>query len=103
MLDTNSLPKHDAILGVELKDDGKTLKDTLVQMKSLVYDLEQLYLDATENNPRFEGGEGTWEVDSPISEFVFTVADDLDGQQRDQALRYGYEIVLKFVRKHWRE
>lgn len=103
MLDTNSLTKHDAILGVSLIDRWKTLEVILVQMKSLVYDLEQLYLDATENDPRFEGGEGRWEVDSPISEFTFTVADDLDEQQTDKALHDGYDLVLKFVQLHWRE
>lgn len=94
-------PLHEAVLDLELSDDGLRMGVTFPQMKGLVYALDVLVASKLENDDRFDGYFGEWEFDAPTTLYEFHLNSSLSESERQTALRHAYSIVLEFIESHW--
>ena len=94
-------PIHEAVLSLELSDDGLTMKVRFPQMKGRVHTLDELVTSKLKNDDRFDGYGGDWEIEAFSTLYEFHLNSGLSEPDRQAALRYAYLIVLEFIESHW--
>lgn len=94
-------PIHEAILNLELSDDGLTMRVRFPQMKGRVYTLDEFVTSKLKNDDRFDGYGGDWEIEAFSTLYEFHLNSGLSEPDRQAALRYAYSIVLEFIESHW--
>lgn len=94
-------PVHEAVLDLELSDNGLTFGVRFPQMKGLIHTLDELVTSELENDDRFDGFGGDWEVDAFSTLYEFHLNPSLSELERQIAFREAYSIVLKFIEIHW--
>ena len=96
-------PTHEAIYDITFSDDGLTMFVLFKQMKGLVNELENEFEITFTGDERFGGWGGTWELESPVTNFDVIISASLNTKQGIKAFNDAYAVILKFVKKHWHE